>query len=571
MADDPVTEPATRRETFLPNGLAGFPVRSDNRVTPLVLAADMFPALERAVAAARHQVLLAFRIFDPDTRLRSPEALATGAQDWAGLIRDAVLRGVTVRLLLTDFEPIVVEDLHSGSWTTFHRLREVATGLPPEARERLEMIVAQHPGEMGWAMRQLFRLPVGFMVRRRLAALADPEKLLAARPGWWPYHRLSGGRAIYRRGPAPRLWPATHHHKFAVIDSALAIIGGIDVNERRWETRAYRHAAPKSWHDISAQVEGPAAGDAAEHFRGLWNAALPLFRETASQWMNGSDRELVLEPLDAMPVPAPLPAAIPGGEARVQMLRTLSRRRRHPFAMGPKPDIRELMAAHRRLILSAERFLYIEAQFFRHGRAAAWVVAAARRRPGLQVMIVLPQAPDDVAFDGAGDNPAHRHGEWLQARALGRLRRVLGGRLALCSLGRRATPTPEEREHGDDGATAFGSGIIYIHSKLLIADDRMALVSSANINGRSFGWDSEFGLLWHDPAGVTAFRRRLWQQLLDRDLGDDLSDAAAQWRDQAAENAVTAPDARRGFVLPYRFARVRRFGRPAWFVPDDLV
>lgn len=557
-------------DIFLTPLQAAFPVRPSNRVTPLILAAEMFPALERAVLAARRRVFLAFRIFDPATRLRTPEALATGASDWAGLIRHAVVRGVTVRLLLTDFEPIVAEDLHSGSWTTFLALREVAAGLPPAMRERLEMIIAQHPGELGWALRQLLRLPVGWRLRRRLAALADPAEALSVRPGWWPFHRWRDGRAVFRRGPAPRLWPATHHHKFAVIDDSLAIVGGIDVNERRWETRSYRHAAPESWHDVSVQLEGPAAGDAAEHFRRLWNAALPLYRDTARQWMKGGDRRLTLDPLDMMPSPTQLPPALPDGSARVQLLRTLSRRRHSPFATGPQPQVRELMAAHRRLILSARRLLYIEAQFFRHGRAAGWIIAAARRNPGLQVVILLPQAPDDVAFDGGGSNPAHRHGEWLQARALGRLRRVLGDRLALCSLGRQAAPTPEEREHAEDGATAFGSGIIYIHSKLLIADDQAALVSSANINGRSFAWDSEFGLLWQDPKAIAAFRRRLWRQLLGRDLEAPGAEAAA-WRDQAADNAVRDPHERLGFVLPYRFARVRRFGRPAWFVPDDLV
>lgn len=556
-------------DIFLP-ARAAFPARRGNRVTPLILAAEMFPALERAVVGAERRAFLAFRIFDPATRLRTAEALATGASDWAGLIRHAVERGVTVRLLLTDFEPIIAEDLHSGSWTTFARLRAIAASLPPASRDRLEMIIAQHPGEVGWALRQLARLPVGWSLRRRLAALVDPEAALAVRPGWWPFHRLKNGRPVFRSGPAPRLWPATHHHKFAVIDDSLAIIGGIDVNERRWETRAYRHAAPDSWHDISVQVEGPAAGDAAEHFRRLWNAALPLYRDTAQTWMQGSDRRLTLDPLDAMPEAAPLPPALPDGAARVQMLRTLSRRQRHPFAIGPRPDVRELMAAHRRLILSARRLLYIEAQFFRHGRAAAWVAAAARRSPALQVIILLPQAPDDVAFDGGGSNPAHRHGEWLQARALGRLRRVLGDRLALCSLGRQAAPAPEEREHAADGATAFGSGIIYIHSKLLIADDRLALVSSANINGRSFGWDSEFGLLWEEPEAIRAFRQRLWRQLLGHDLDAPGAEAAA-WRNQAADNAVKDPHDRQGFVLPYRFARVRRFGRPAWFVPDDLV
>jgi phosphatidylserine/phosphatidylglycerophosphate/cardiolipin synthase-like enzyme len=189
------------------------------------------------------------------------------------------------------------------------------------------------------------------------------------------------------------------------------------------------------------------------------------------------------------------------------------------------------------------------------------------------MIVVMPQAPDEVAFEGRGDNPAHRHGEWLQARALGKLRRALGPRLGLFALGRKAPLTGEERELVADRGAVFGAGMIYVHSKMLIADDALALVSSANINGRSFGWDSEFGVMWEDPAGIAAFRRRLWGQLLglDPEVLPGPGEGLKLWRDTADANVTRPPEERQGFVLPYRYARTRRFGRPAWFVPDDLV
>jgi phosphatidylserine/phosphatidylglycerophosphate/cardiolipin synthase-like enzyme len=231
------------------------------------------------------------------------------------------------------------------------------------------------------------------------------------------------------------------------------------------------------------------------------------------------------------------------------------------------------MQGHREIIFAARRSLYIEAQFFRSRRAAGWVIEAARRNPALNVIIVMPQAPDEVAFEGQGRHPAHAHGEWLQARALGKMRDRLGPRLGLFALGRKAELEPEERELVADGGAAFRSGMIYVHSKLLIADDRLALVSSANINGRSFGWDSEFGILWEDAQGVERFRRRLWGQLLEiaPDALPAMGDALPLWRETADSNVGKAPEARQGFVLPYRYARVKRRGRPSWFVPDDLV
>ncbi len=554
-----------------------FPPRDGLRVTPLILAAEMYPELERLALGAQESIYLAFRIFDPETRLRSSEARKAGLSNWAELLKSRVADGVQVRILLTDFEPTVAHDLHASSWSSFRALRDILDDLPEPERELFEIIVSQHEGEFGWGMRQLLRLPMGFLLRRLVREFAghggDIEELLGVRPGLWRYVKADGGTPRFRRGPPPRLWPATHHHKFAVIDGTVAIVGGLDVDEHRWETRRYAEPAPETWHDVSVKVEGPAAGDVAEHFRRLWNLELPRFREITSYWLTGLDRELVIDPLDAMPDAAPLPPKLADGTAQGQLLRTRSRRSRHPFAVGPRDHIRELMSAHRQIIFSARRTLYIEAQFFRSRRAAGWVVEAARRNPALEVIVVMPQAPDDVAFGGERNNPAHRHGEWLQSRALGKLRRRLGSRLGLFSLGRKAPLTDEERELVQDGGAAFGAGMIYVHSKLLIADDERALVSSANINGRSFGWDSELGLMWEDAKGIEAFRRRLWGQLLEMEPAKlpAAGKGLKLWKDTAEANLKREPEARQGFVLPYRYARVRRFGRPNWFVPDELV
>ncbi len=554
-----------------------FPAREGLKVTPLILAAEMYPELERLVLAAENRVFLAFRVFDPETATRSKEAKAAGLENWAALIRHKVTAGVTVRILLTDFEPTVAHALHASSWSSFAALREVLRELPEADQEQLEIIVSQHPGEVGWGVRQLLRFPMGLLLRRIVREFAetggDIEELLAVRPGLWRYVKMDGGTPRFRRGPVPRLWPATHHHKFAVIDDKVAIIGGLDVDERRWETRRYNQSAPETWHDVSVKLEGPAAGDAAEHFRRLWNFELPRFREITSHWLQGVDRELLIDPLDPMPEPVALPPAADGGAATGQLLRTQSRKASRLFALGPSRHIRELMQAHRAIIFSARKTLYIEAQFFRSRRAAGWVLEAARRNPKLEVILLMPQAPDEVAFEGQGHNPAHQHGEWLQAKSVGKLKRVLKDRVGLFALGRKAPLDKQEKALTENGATAFGAGMIYVHSKLIIADDSRALVSSANINGRSFGWDSEFGLLWEDETSVKLFRERLWGQLLDMTPEDvpPPGEGLALWQARAEANIAKPPEEREGFILPYRLARVKRRGRPSWFVPDDLV
>jgi phosphatidylserine/phosphatidylglycerophosphate/cardiolipin synthase-like enzyme len=548
------------------------PPRDGCKVTPLIEAADMFPALEKLVLGAERSVWLAFRIFDPDTKTRSDAAQALGLTDWAALIAHIVGRGVEVRLLLTDFEPVLADYLHAGSWHTYRRLRDILKQLAPDARDRLQLIVIQHEGEIGWCWRQLMRPMLRGKIRRTVEKLLrrghNDDGGLDTRPGLWRHLAWEQGKPTgWKAAPPPRLWPATYHQKFVVVDGARAIIGGMDLDERRWDDRRHRQRADETWHDISALLEGPAVGDAARHFARLWNREMPRYRSTVAEWTDGCEQELMLDPLDEIGAAPPLPP--PAGSATLQLARTQSRRNASPLAIGPHHFIRELKAAHRAVIGSARRLLYIEAQFFRSTEAADWIEAALAANPALELIVLIANVPEEIAFEGQTDNLAHRHGEHLQARALGRLLRKAGPqRVGLFTLAKQKKVEPGEKQFEETRGTAYGSGVIHIHSKLVIADDRTCLLSSANINGRSFDWDTELGFIWHETGdGIADFRRKLWSQLFGGEPPEDLEG----WRDVARHNVDAEPEARRGFILPYQLGRARRFAQPYWFIPDDLV
>ena len=46
----------------------------------------------------------------------------------------------------------------------------------------------------------------------------------------------------------------------------------------------------------------------------------------------------------------------------------------------------------------------------------------------------------------------------------------------------------------------------YIHSKLLLVDDRFLSIGSANMNNRSMGYDTELNVAWDDVPGSTLSR-----------------------------------------------------------------
>jgi len=549
------------------------PPRGGCTVTPLIEAADMYPVLEHLVLDARHSVWLSFRIFDPAAKTRSERCAAMGIQDWAALLDHSVRRGIVVRILLTDFEPVLADYLHAASWSTFRAIRDIVEKLPEEDRDRLQLMVVQHEGEIGWGWRQLMRL----LLRRRVRGVV--EKLLEkvdhdgggfdTRPGLWRYVEWAGKKpSKWKAAPPPRLWPATYHQKFAVVDREKAVIGGLDLDDRRWDDRCHHKRADRTWHDISALIEGPVVADAADHFRHLWNLEMPRYRSTVQEWTGEGGRDMMLDPLTRIEEPAP-PLAVTG-PAAVQLVRTLSKKSAGLFAIGPMHGIRELKAAHREIIRSARKQLYIEAQFFRSDAAADWIEQALRDNPELEVIILVANTPEEIAFEKQTENLAHRHGEYLQARALGRLLRKAGpARVGIFTLAKNEPVSVSERQFEESRGTAYGSGLIHIHAKLLLADDSFCLLSSANINGRSFEWDTELGILWKEPGAVGDFKRRLWGQLFGGQLPDAMD--LESWRDLARYNSGAKPQERKGFVLPYQLGRARRFARSYWFIPDDLV
>ncbi len=564
-----------RDTLFLDEEGEGFPVRDGCRVKPLIDSAEMYPRLEEQMLIAEHHVWLAFRIFDPSTKLRSDAARAKGLEDWAALILDTVKRGVEVRMLLADFEPVMANELHAGSWSSFNQIQDLRAELTDTEQGRLQIMVVQHVGEIGWFWRQMLRLALRQRVRRlirRLLGKSDHiRSIFDVRPGLWRWLLWKDDLpAGWKPGPPPRLWPATYHQKCAIIDAKAAFIGGLDLDERRWDDADHDRPADETWHDISAFVEGPIVTDAARNFAELWNMELPRFCEIVDQWTHDTSRIIAAGPLDEI---ASGEAVDPVGEggAATQLLRTRSRDASSIFALGPVTDICELKIAHRNLIRSAQKLLYIEAQFFRSQAAADWVLESLRRNPALEVVIVIANVPEEIAFLGDGDNPAHRHGEYLQAKALSRILKAAGPeRVGLFTLVRDEPADDAEDDYADSRGTAFGSGIIYIHAKLLIADTEACLMSSANINGRSFDWDTELGFLWSQEDGAIAeFRGQLWSRLSDGALSSD--SGLADWRSLAEKNRLGDPDERRGFIVPYQRGRARRFGSSRFYVPDNMV
>ena len=288
---------------------------------------------------------------------------------------------------------------------------------------------------------------------------------------------------------------ATHHQKILVIDDSIALCGGIDMTSDRWDTPEHRDDDPRRkrpsgrrympWHDTAGLIEGDVAAALGE-----------LARE---RWLRATDRQL--------PVPVRHDGLWPD--------RVEAQFRDRPVAISrtvPKQEgideAREIEQLYVDMIAGAKRFIYADNQYFASRRIAEALAHRLTERNGPEIVIVNP-----ISAEG-----------WLQEAAMGSARAALFYALAhLDKHDRFQIYTP---------VTTAGNPI-YVHSKLMIVDDRILRVGSSNMNNRSMGLDSECDIslcseLGDDPDPEI---RRLRERLMAEHLGttpEIISDAFEQ-------------------------------------------
>lgn len=535
----------------------------------LLTASEAFPAFERAVLAARSEIWASFRIFDPLTRLRTPEAGAVG-ETWFDLIVDALRRGVAIHIAVADFDPVARPSLHRGTWTSMRRLWAAAEAAGPGAAP-LRAVAALHPAVTGFLPRAACWPQATLCVTRtaRWLNARDPHARAAAlrdMPGLAGMLRIrADGTVRARRWGLPRLHPATHHQKLAVFDREKLYIGGLDLDERRWDTPDHDRPGEETWQDLQLMVGGPAVAEAQAHLE-------TFLAVTAGR---------------AEPPP------------QRRLLRTLSRPR--PWAVsgfGPEPVVHEILDAHEMLAQRARRLIYLETQFLRDTRLARRLARAGRETPGLGLILILPAAPEEVAF-GRVWGIDTRFGEYLQARCLHILEEGFGPRLFVGGAAqprhhprRRGSGPEQSGPEGKQGPEEFtgedppetppegrgrdrlrGAPLVYIHAKVSIFDDE-AIVSSANLNGRSLRWDTEAGLHVSSQQDARRLRERVMRHWLPPDPDPrylDPEQAVTMWRLLSLRNARLPPGRREGFILPYDREAAERLGRSVPGVPEEMV
>jgi phospholipase D1/2 len=277
---------------------------------------------------------------------------------------------------------------------------------------------------------------------------------------------------------------ASHHQKLVVIDDALAFAGGIDLTCHRWDTPDHLPDDPRRvdaqgepfdpFHDMQMAVSGPAA-------RALGDLA-------RQRWYRATGKQLASVVAVGDPWPQELSADV--DRVEVAIARTI------PPYQGTT-EVREVERLYLDTIAAARRWLYVENQY----------LTATSIRDALARRLEEPEGPEIVII-----GPRHASG-WLETSTMDVLRgRVLERLHEADRHGRLRVYYPRLRT--EDKA-------IYVHAKVMVMDDDLLRIGSANLANRSMGLDTECDLAI-ESAGrpeVVAAIRRFQAMLLAEHLG----------------------------------------------------
>lgn len=535
---------------------------NDNRLRPLITAEEAFPAMETLVLSAVERLDLSLHVFSPRTKTRSAGAHREHLSDWGQLIADALARDIHIRFLLNDFDPVGAPEMHATVWERMAALSQILSGLPDGKRDNLEMLVVHPGGQTGAIVRALVWPATRSKQHEAVTEFEKAGRRLP--PG------LAAGHDIPVWPPRPN-FTQTLHQKFLIADGSRAVLGGLDIDERRYDEPEHRREAEETWHDVSVEVEGPAATHLQAHFDLCWRRARSDGSSHASRFQRLVPGQAIRFVSTGVRRRTTANADTTAGSGAVAIATTLPRPGRNPFRFGPSADVRELERAHLELFGDARHLIYLETQFLRSSVIRDGLVAALGEHDGLHVILLLPGAPEAVAFKGEHSG-VQRYGEWLQTRAINRLVRLFPDRFAAFSL-----TSERDREENVERDAIEGKSMVYIHSKVAIADDRKAIVSSANLNGRSMQWDVEAGIVAEDAAFAGTLRRQLWHAHLGSEAAaipspvENAQAAFEHWRESAQERRAAGAAAKGTGIVPFPLGKARRFAKRHLFIPEQMV
>ncbi|XP_028995770.1 phospholipase D1a isoform X2 [Betta splendens] len=270
-----------------------------------------------------------------------------------------------------------------------------------------------------------------------------------------------------------------------------------------------RYTTPRMpWHDIASAVHGRAARDVARHFIQRWNFTKimkPKYRSLSYPFLLPKSHSTADE----------LQYQVPNSvKTKVQVLRSAA-----DWSAGIKYHEESIHTAYVQVIAKSKHYIYIENQFFiscadtrtvhnKIGDAIIErIVRAHKEGRKYRVYVVTPLLPGfegDITTGG---------GNAIQAVMHFNYRTMIRGEYSIISQLKREMDDQWMNYISFTGLRTHAelegrlvTELIYVHSKMLIADDNTVIIGSANINDRSMlgKRDSEVAVIVEDCEKVAS-------------------------------------------------------------------
>ncbi|HZO12122.1 MAG TPA: VTT domain-containing protein [Polyangiaceae bacterium] len=316
--------------------------------------------------------------------------------------------------------------------------------------------------------------------------------------------KVDGHRRVRFHPDCAHPFGASHHQKVVVIDDALAFAGGLDITSHRWDTP--EHAQYDPWrklpsgipygpfHDVQCAVDGAAARALGDLVRLRWEAC------TCEK----------LRPLTRVTTPAPWPASTEPWieDVPVGILRT------HPAHDRLEPA-NEIARFTERAFAAARERIYIESMYLTSQAIGRALCERLREPDGPEIVIVLSEKSEG----------------WLEHNTMDALRDGLLRELhAADRHGRLGVYFPR----------LGGSKSLTLHSKVMVIDDEVLRIGSANLTNRSLSLDTECDVATEASGrdDVRAACRRARHALVAEHLGVKQKVLAEAERELGSLNAA---------------------------------
>jgi phosphatidylserine/phosphatidylglycerophosphate/cardiolipin synthase-like enzyme/uncharacterized membrane protein YdjX (TVP38/TMEM64 family) len=247
----------------------------------------------------------------------------------------------------------------------------------------------------------------------------------------------------------------SHHQKIVAIDDKLAFSGGLDLTNKRWDTREHKAEDPRRnfdgepyppIHDVMIAVDGEAAKALARIARERWRAAtgetLKPIQGRGDPWPEGLD-------VDVTDVEAAVSCTAPPTEDH--------------------KGTHHVEALYLDMIAGANDYFYIENQYFTSHKIGEALAKRLAEPDGPEIAVVTRLLS---------------HG-WLEEITMTTLRNKLVNKL------RAADRHGHFHVFYPDMPGLREGTCLDIHSKVMIVDDEWLRIGSANLSNRSMGMDTE--------------------------------------------------------------------------------